>query len=127
MADEDDVRRVALSLPQTAQDPDGFRFRVGKKLFAWSWNERVDPKKPRIRRPDVLAVRVVDEWDKQELLGLDPEKFFTEPHFNGFPAILVNLPVIDVDELEELIVAAWRIQAPRSLAKEFDAQQRYVP
>jgi hypothetical protein len=119
MADENDVREIALSLPEAYQDTDGFRFRVGKKAFAWSCMERVDPKKPRVRRPDVLAVRVADEWDKQSLLAVDSQKFFTEPHYDGFPAVLVNLPLIDRDELGELLIAAWRIQAPRALVKEF--------
>lgn len=122
MADEDDVRRVALSLPETTQDPNPahFRFLVRDKLFAWSWNERVAPKKPRVRRADVLAVRVANEWDKEALLVIDPEKFFTEPHYDGFPAILTRLPLIDVDELEELLTNAWRIQAPRKLVAAFD-------
>ena len=54
------------------------------------------------------------------LLKSDPEKFFTEPHYNGFPAILVRLPAIDVDELAELLTDAWRCQAPRALVKEFE-------
>jgi hypothetical protein len=47
--------------------------------------------------------------------------YFTEPHFNGFPAVLVRLEAVDQDELEELLTEAWRIQAPRKLVKEFDA------
>jgi len=54
------------------------------------------------------------------LLASDEEKFFTEPHYNGYPAILVRLPTIDVDELAELITLAWRCQAPRALVKEFE-------
>jgi hypothetical protein len=125
VADEQDVREIALSLPQTAQDPNGFRFLVGKKAFAWSWMKRIDPKKPRVRQSDVLAVRVADEWDKQAMLALDSEKFFTEPHYDGFPAVLVNLPRVDAVELTDLLIAAWRVQAPRALVKEFDSGQRY--
>ena len=61
------------------------------------------------------------EEDKQSLIGADPEKFFTEPHYNGFPAILVRLPAIDVSELSELLIDGWRIQAPRALVREYDA------
>ena len=68
--------------------------------------------------PEVLAVRVASLAEKEELLAADPEKFFTEPHYNGFPAVLVRLPAIDVGELAELIVDAWRCQAPRALAAE---------
>jgi hypothetical protein len=46
----------------------------------------------------------------------DPAKFFTEPHYNGFPAVLVRLPAIGAAELAELITDAWRCQAPRALA-----------
>ena len=52
------------------------------------------------------------------LLASDPDKFFTEPHYNGFPAVLVRLPAIGEDELRELITDAWRIQAPRKLVRD---------
>ena len=48
------------------------------------------------------------------MLAADPEKFFTEPHYNGFPAVLVRLPAIDAGELAELITDAWRGQASRA-------------
>ena len=67
--------------------------------------------------PEVLAVRVADLAEKEELLAADPDKFFTEPHYNGFPAVLVRLPAIDAGELAELITDAWRCQAPRALAE----------
>jgi hypothetical protein len=51
--------------------------------------------------------------EKDRILALDPTKFFTEPHYNGFPAILVNLPTMTVRELEPLIKEAWRCQAPK--------------
>src|SRR5947209_20489814 len=83
MTDEDDVERMALSLPETTKDPNDFRFLVRGKAFAWSYMERVEPKKHRARRPDVLGVRVAGEWDKQALLALDADKFFTTDHYNG--------------------------------------------
>lgn len=61
---------------------------------------------------------------QQLLLASDAEKFFTEPHYNGFPAILVRLGAIGVDELEELITDAWRCQAPRALVQAFDDRRR---
>jgi hypothetical protein len=119
MASQQDVRRIALSLPGTREASDHFGFSVlnkGKpKGFVWAWNERIEPKKPRIPNPDVVAVRVASRFDKEALLSADQEKFFTEPHYNGFPAVLVRLPAIDVGELEELIIDAWRCQAPREL------------
>jgi hypothetical protein len=123
MADEADVRRIALSLPEVTQESGRFMFRVRDKHFAWSWMERIEPKKARVRRPDVLAIRVANQWDKDALLAMDPDKFFTEPHYNGYPAVLIRLPAIDLDELEELLVNAWRCRAPRTLVKQFDQKQ----
>lgn len=94
------------------------------KGFAWAWNERIEPKKPRVPNPEVLAVRVASLAEKEALLAADPEKFFTEPHYNGFPAVLVRLPSIDAGELAELITDAWRCQAPRTLAAELGRPPR---
>jgi hypothetical protein len=128
MASRRDVRRLALSLPETLEDADHFAFSVRngtkRKGFAWTWNERVEPKKPRVPNPRVLAVRVANNAEKEALLASDDEKFFTEPHYNGFPAVLVRLAAVDVDELEELLTDAWRCQAPRALVKEFEDPER---
>ena len=119
MADQDDVRRIALALPQTTEADDRFAFSVRngakQKGFVWAWNERVEPRQPRVPSGDVVAVRVPDRHDKEALLASDERKFFTEPHYNGFPAVLVRLSEIAVQELEELILDAWRCQAPREL------------
>jgi hypothetical protein len=126
VADQEDVRRIALALPDTSEAEDRFAFSVlnksKQKGFVWAWNERVEPKKPRVPRDDVVAVRVVDQADKAALLATDPEIFFTEPHYNGFPAVLVRLPRIEPTQLEELIVDAWRCQAPRALIKQWAGQ-----
>jgi hypothetical protein len=126
VATQNDVRRLALSLPETLDDSDGdhvaFSVRNGakKKGIAWVWNERVEPKKPRVPNPDVMAIRVLNSVEKETLLASDPDKFFTESHYNGFPAVLVRLAAIEGDELEELLIEAWRSQAPRALVKQFD-------
>ncbi len=118
------MRRIAGALPQTVEAGDRFSFSVSnkdkQKAFVWAWAERVEPKKPRVPRSDVVAIRVIDAFDKEALLASAPDKFFTEPHYNGFPAILVRLPRIALDELEELIVDAWRCQAPRALVEAFE-------
>jgi hypothetical protein len=126
VADQDDVRRIALSLPETFESTDTFGFRVrnsssksGSKQFAWAWHERVTPGQPRVTRPDVLAVRVASQVEKDMLLASDPDTFFTEPHYNGFPAVLIRLPAVPLDELRELITDAWRCQAPRKLVRDF--------
>jgi hypothetical protein len=128
MVDHDDVRRIALALPDTSEGEDRFGFSVRSgakdKGFAWTWMERVEPKKPRVENRRVLAVRVASLSDKESLIAADPESFFTEPHYNGYPAVLVRLDVVALDELEELLVDAWRCQAPKALVKEYDAGAR---
>lgn len=120
MSDEDDVRRLALELPEAAKHPEDFSFNVHGKAFAWSFMERVAPKKPRVRRTDILAVRVSGEAEKQSLIEADPAVYFTDDHYRGYPAVLVRLPEIDVDELRELLTDGWRTQAPRALVAIFD-------
>jgi hypothetical protein len=128
VADQEDVRRIALALPETAEGADRFSFSVSnkdkQKAFVWAWAERVEPKKSRVPRSDVVAIRVIDGFDKEALLASAPDKFFTEPHYNGFPAVLVRLPEIALDELEELIFDAWRCQAPRTLVEAFEHDER---
>jgi len=120
MASRADVRRIALSLPETEEASNHFAFSVrnkGKlKGFVWVWMERVEPRKPRVPQPKVIAVRVASLDDREFLLSLNREKFFTEPHYNGFPAILVRLSAVTVRELRPLITEAWRSQAPKDLA-----------
>jgi len=104
------VRKIALSLPGVVEKPGHFAFEipVGDKLrgICWVWMERVHPKKPRVPNPDVLAVRVAGLDAKEMLLMAEPHKFFTEPHYAGFPAVLVRLGEIGKAELRRLLVAA---------------------
>ena len=122
MADREDVRRIALALPDTSEAEDHFAFSVlnkGKqKGFVWAWNERVEPKKPRVPRADVVAIRVLDQDDKEALLSSDETRFFTEPHYDGFPAVLVRLSKVTAAELRQLVASAWRCMAPRSALSE---------
>ena len=126
MATQEDVRRIALALPETSEGDGQFSFSVRnkdkQKGFVWVWMERPEPKKARVPNPEVLAVRVADQEVKELLLEADPEKYFTEPHYNGFPAVLVRLPKVGVDELELLISEAWRCQAPRTLVAAYDGE-----
>ncbi|HEY0867530.1 MAG TPA: hypothetical protein VGE01_09130 [Fimbriimonas sp.] len=127
MATHDDVRRIASKLPGATESAEGpFGYYVthkGKaKGFLWTWMERVDPKKARVPNPGVLAIVVRDNDIKQILLGGDEKKIFTEPHYNGFPAVLVRLDAIDDETLEDLVVEAWRCKAPAGLVAEFDAR-----
>jgi hypothetical protein len=119
MATRADVQRIALALPEAQEEP-GFSFTVGGKGFAWPWLERVDPRKARVPNPDVIGVRVANELEKQALLSLDPSVYFTEPHYNGYPAVLVRIPAVDVDMLEKILTDAWLTRAPRKLAATLD-------
>ena len=119
MASQADVRRIALSFPETEEGDDRFAFSVRNrdklKGFAWVWMERVQPKKPRVANPAVLAVRVANEGQKEALISAEPKKFFTEPHYNGFPAVLVRLAEVNAKELRTLLEEGWRCQAPKEL------------
>ena len=123
MATQADVEKIALSLPETRREEHDFAFAVrnGKKYkgFAWVWKERVDPKKARVPNPAVLAVRVATLDTKEILLMADQDKFFTEPHYDGFPAVLVRLGEIGVAELRALLRQAWAAQAPKALIARF--------
>lgn len=120
MATQADVRNIALSFPDTIEKAGHFAFEVrhGAKYkgFCWVWLERIEPKKPRVANPRVLAVRVAGRDAKEILLMADADKFFTEPHYDGFPAVLVRLEKIGRAELRELLQQAWLAQAPKALA-----------
>ena len=125
MADWDDVRRIALDLPGV-EEPAPQQWRVGGKLFAWE--------RP-LRRADlealgdaapagaVLGLRVADEGVKQALLEERPEWCFTTPHFDGWPAVLVQLEHAPLDELIELVEESWLARAPKRLATSWLAER----
>ena len=119
MATRADVRRIALALPGAHEGDDDFAFWVMNKGkargFAWSWKERVDPKKPRVPNLGVLAIRVANNAQKDLILSSDTRKFFTEPHYNGYPAVLVRLKAVTVSDLRVLLEEGWRCQAPKDL------------
>jgi hypothetical protein len=121
VATQADVRRIALSLPETEAVEGRFAFAVpvkGKpKAFVWVWMERTDPKKARVANPAVLAVRVANVGVREVMIAAEPAKFFTEPHYAGFPAVLVRLAGVKVPELRTLIMEARQCLAPAALAK----------
>ena len=112
MADADDVRRLALSLPDVEEiDSDGFDFRVGGHGFVWSYPERL-PGRPREIRTDAAVLYVGDEGEKQALLRGEPDKFFTAPGYEGWPLVMLRLEAVDRRRLRELVTDAWRMRAP---------------
>ncbi|HUC56417.1 MAG TPA: MmcQ/YjbR family DNA-binding protein [Streptosporangiaceae bacterium] len=112
MADEDDVRRIALSLAGVEEiDCDGFDFRVGGRGFVWSYPERA-PGRSRVIRTDVAVLYVGDEAEKQALLLGEPGVFFTAPGYEGWPLVMLRLDAVDAGRLEELVTDAWRMRSP---------------
>jgi len=121
MADADDVRRLALALPHVTEiESKGFDFRVADQGFVWSYPER-QPGRARVIRTDVAVLFVGDEAEKQALVLGEPELFFTTPSYDGWPLVMLHLPMVDVQRLRELITDAWRMRAPGALVGEFDA------
>ena len=112
MADEDDVRRIALSLAGVEEiDCDGFDFRVGGRGFVWSYPQRA-PGRSRVIRTDVAVLYVGDEAEKQALLLGEPGVFFTAPGYEGWPLVMLRLDAVDAGRLEELVTDAWRMRSP---------------
>ena len=106
------IRQLALVAPgaEDTSSETALAFSVGGKGFAWTWMERVAPKRPRRPRIDVLAVRCPLER-KEMLLEAAPDRFFDEDHYRGYPAILVRLEAVDADELAGLLADACQIVA----------------
>jgi hypothetical protein len=125
MATWDDVRRLALALPETAErvSRDGLAaWDVKDKTFAWERPLRPADRKalgPAAPEGPVLAARVPDLGAKEALLAEAGDTWFTTPHFQGYPAILARLDQATVADLEELLVEAWLSRAPKRLAKEY--------
>jgi hypothetical protein len=120
----DDVRRIALSLPETTEQVSRGNpsWRVRDKGFVWERPLRkADLKALGDDAPPgpILGARVEHLGAKEALLADDPGVFFTTPHFDGYPAILIRLGEIAVGDLEEVIVEAWLARAPRRLAREY--------
>jgi hypothetical protein len=73
------------------------------------------------RNPDALVVRVIDVADAEALLKGQPDVFFITPHYDGYPAVLVRMDVVEAEQLAELVEDAWRIQAPKRVVAAHDA------
>ena len=124
MADWDDVDRLALALPEAESGTSyGNRAWVVKgKAFAWERPlRRADLEALGDAAPDgpILGARVEHLVAKEALLADAPDVYFTTPHFDAYPAVLVRLGAIDVAELEELLAEAWLARAPKRLAKAY--------
>jgi hypothetical protein len=124
MAAWQDVRNIALGLPETSErvSRERSQWRVRDKLFVWERPlRRKEVEALGASAPDgpILGARVEHLGAKEALLNDDPDIFFTTAHFDGYPAVLVLLERISVAELDEVIVEAWLARAPRRLAKAY--------
>jgi hypothetical protein len=128
MATWDDVRRLALALPETDErlSRGNLQWRVKDKLFVWERPLRSSdlaalgdaaPQGP------ILGARVEHLVAKEALVADDSGIYFTTPHFDGYPAILVKLDLIALADLEEVTVEAWLARAPTKLAKTYLAER----
>jgi len=124
MATWEDVRRLALALPETSEG-------TSRDLTAWSVRDKGFVWERPLRKSDlaalgdaapdgpILGARVEHLGAKEALLAADPGVFFTTPHFDGYPAVLVRLEEISVEDLEEVVVEAWLARAPKRLARAY--------
>jgi hypothetical protein len=118
-----DVSDIALGLPGSEERvARGMRqWRVGERLFVWERPLRAKEAQAlgeRAPEGPILAARVGHLDVKEALIEDDPHVFFTTPHFDGYPAILALLEVIDREDLRELITDAWLARAPGRLLTE---------
>ena len=124
MADWEDVRRIALALPETSE-------RVSRDLRQWCVRSKMFVWERPLRRADLNALGddapdgpILGAWvehlvAKEALLADESGVFFTTPHFDGYPMVLVILDRIGSEDLDEVIVEAWLTRAPKRLAKEY--------
>jgi hypothetical protein len=113
MISHDDVRRIALSLPGSYEHASfGGRpsWRTKARMFTWIRDD-----------PEELVVWVESIDEKDALVASEPDKFFTTAHYDGYNIVLVRLEAVDAEEASELITESWRLRAPRSLVRDWDA------
>jgi hypothetical protein len=138
MATHADLRRIALSLPGAVEGgKHGARLAYAVRTkgrdkngqprasaFAWSWMERVHPKKPRVENRAVIAIRVPTLEEKAVLMGADPDLFIHDPHYDNFPAVIFRLADVSVTQLRALITQAWRCMAPEVIVPSSERRTR---
>ncbi len=127
MATWDDVDRLATALPHVLRQPDGkgYKWEVHKRHFAWERPLRKrDLEELGSAAPDgeIMGAFVADLAEKRGLIGSNPDVFFTVPHFANYPAVLVLIEKISLEQLNEVLTDAWLVRAPKRLAATFLAE-----
>jgi hypothetical protein len=125
-----DLDELALSMPQVTKEisEDGRpAYFVHGKMFCFHRSRRPDAVDPETskRLGDVLMFRVADEGVKQLMVLDERGVFFTTPHFDGYPAVLLRIPdlaLIDREELHDLVAEAWLTRAQKRVAKAWLAE-----
>ncbi len=128
MASWDEVRRIALALPETSEKPmwGNASWRVRDKLFVWERplrQKEIEALGEAAPDGPILGARVEDELAKAALIADEPDLYFTTPHFDCHSSVLVRLERIGEADLEELIVGAWLERAPKPLAEAYLAER----
>lgn len=126
MATWDDIRMIVADLPETVETSE-HSWRVKDKPLAWERPLREADLRALGRsapRGEILGVRVADVGVKEALLADDPSVYFTTPHFDGYPAVLLRLARISAAELAELLRDAWLARAPKRLARAYLDEHR---
>lgn len=128
----DDVRAIALGFPDVVERVDGHRggatWRTPVGAFVWQRGpsgrdlQQLDALGREWPPGEVVGVRTDGQQVKQALLETYPDVFFTIPHFDGYPAVLVRLDTIDPDQLREVITDAWLIKVPQRTANAWLAE-----
>jgi hypothetical protein len=124
MAGWEDVRRLALALPEASERSSrgNAQWRVKDKLFVWERPLRakeVEELGPLAPDGEIMGARVEHLVAKEALLADDPAVFFTTSHFHNSAAVLVRLGEIDAETLEEVVIEAWLARAPERLARDY--------
>ena len=119
MVDDEQLKALALALPEVTGgvgESGQVGYQVGGKGMAWGYLARPAPKAKRTLVPGVVAVRCPMET-KAMLIEAAPDRFFTDDHYRGYPAVLVRLSEIESDELAGLLRRAWKVVAPKAVQK----------